>query len=179
MKTLLVLLFVAIASVCIAADYQAEVVSPKKLVGFGYEAVVHSYHAACGGGWTYEDVTTADGIRDPNLFVVKITCDNATIAKMKDDGYIILWTQRMPDKSELGQATEPVKPLPKQTKAELDKLLYDLRYVGFPETAVVQTAMSDTAKADVTAADVSVQLKSLMKEFPAKAKTEAGETIKP
>jgi hypothetical protein len=171
MRTLLICLCLLTASVCVAADYQAEIVTPKQLVGFGYEPEIHTrYHAECGPGFSFEDVTTAKGIREPNLMIAKIVCDNETLNKIKEDGYTILWTQRIPDKTEIGTPTEPVKPLPKQSKEELDKLKAELLVKGVPSADLAKTAMQDTATADVTAQDVAVQLRDIMRDFPAKAK---------
>jgi hypothetical protein len=124
----------------------------------------------------YEDVTGQPGTKiptEPNFFVARIETDNSTLEAMKSDGYIILWAQPVPAKGEIGQAPKPVEPLPKQTKVELDKLKYDLEYIGVPTSA---TALADTSKADVTAVDISNQLRSVMKEFP---KSTSAEDVKP
>jgi hypothetical protein len=158
MRIATALLCIAMVSPCLAADYQAEVISPKQLVKSGYEPVIHTnYHAACGPGFSYEDVTTSYGIREPNLMVAKITCDNGTILKMKDDGFVVLWMKPVAD----------AKTPPKQTKAELDTLKADLSAKGIIPADIAKTALSDTSKADVTAVDVATQLKAVMKEFPA------------
>lgn len=170
MKTAITIALLLMSSLCLAADYVAEVVTPREVVGIGRQpTIIRAYSANCGDNYSLEDVTGQKHIAEPNFMVAKIVCDNATIAKMKDDGYLILWSQRVPDKGEIGQSAEPVKPLPKQTVAELDKLKYDLEYIGIPTAA---TALADTAKADVTAADVANQVKDVARGFPKSTKVE-------
>jgi hypothetical protein len=166
MKLIIFCVCLAIASCSWAAEYKAEVISDRILVNGNNEPSVWSRYPITSG----EDVTGQYGIREPNLSVTLIQCDNATLDKMKQDGITILWTERVPNKTEIGTQVEPVKPQPKQTKEELDKLLAELTAKGVPSADLAKTAMSDTARADVTGVDIAVQLKSIMKDFPAKDK---------
>ena len=109
MKIIIGILFVILASVCIAADYQAEIVSPRHVVGIAREPVVWTnYSKTCGEGWSGEDVTGQYFLTEPNLMVTKITCDNATIDKMATDGYKVLWRKKVPVNVEPGTPAEPV-----------------------------------------------------------------------
>ena len=167
MKIIIGILLVSLASICMAADYQAEVVSPRHVVGIGREPVVwKQYSAACGENWHGEDVTGQRFLTEPNLMVTQIVCDNATIDKMATDGYKVLWSKKVPVSVEPGTSVEPVEPFPKETKAALDTLKTDLKALGITDAHLSATALADTSKADVTGAGYSTQLKDVMQKFP-------------
>jgi hypothetical protein len=153
-----ILILLLVPSICFGASYQAEILV--SWIGDGTYSNPHrpdwkSYEIT-----TWRDTTNQSGEKipsDPNLFVAYIEADNATILKMKDDGIVVLWMK--PKGS--------IKTPPKQTKVQLDTLKADLAAKGVLSADIAKTALGDTSKADVTAVDVSMQLKSVMKEFPA------------
>jgi hypothetical protein len=171
MKRLILIALLLLPSLCFGANYQAEV-----LVGWTGTGTHEDPYRPDWKDYKvdkYEDVTGQNGTKipaEPNLFVALIQADNATIDLMKKDGFTILWTRTLEDNTDIGMTTPPIEPLPKQTKEELDKLLAELTAKGVPSADLAKTAMQDTARADVTGVDIAVQLKSIMKDFPAKAK---------
>lgn len=159
MKVAIVILLL-LPSICFGATYKAEVMVGWVGTGSEQDSFRPDFGAYTVG--LYRDVTGQPGgkdqIKEPNQFIAYIECDNSTLDKMKQEGYVILWQQKVGD----------TKPVPKETKVSLDSLKTALEAKGVPVASLSATALADTSKADVTAVDISTQLKAEMAKFPAK-----------
>jgi hypothetical protein len=161
MKTAIVIALLLISSLCLAAQYEAEVIGSWAVNKDGVKvSSISVSYPECGGSDAVGRADKSGELAEPNLGVWHVTCDNETLLKLKSDGGTILWMKPV------GGESKPTVEA-KQTKAELDTLKADLSDKGIIPADIAKTALSDTSKADVTAVDVSTQLKSVMKEFPA------------
>jgi hypothetical protein len=161
MKTAIVITLLLISSVCLAAQYEAEVLGSwfVNKDGVKVSSISVSY-PECGGSNAVGRSDKSGDLPEPNLGVWHVSCDNETLIKLKTDGGTILWMKPV------GGDSKPAVEA-KQTKVQLDTLKADLAAKGVLSSDIAKTSLGDTSKADVTAVDVATQLKAVCKEFPA------------